>query len=530
MDMERSEETGSRRVCMKAVSVAVCVCVWAGTVSAASAKSGDRDGYDKYAETAAYEKATEKKTFVSKRVQPGAPLKYATYVMKNTDVKSAPLYLMFEFAEESTPAAMERYAAEGLIPPGLVVLVSNASIRPTVKGGFSRYMRGVLFGNAGREFPDMVIEELLPHAAAERNVKISDDPDMRFVAGSSAGGGVTVNFLWYRNDYFRRGYAISPVVPHELPSLIRRTEAKPMRIYITTGDREPDRVMGDLFFGDFKLRAAFDYAGYPCELEYFPKGGHNAGKASSETMRRMFGFVWKNWKTEKIVPPRNPVRVASLVAGRGWEKVSASAPARRPVKAAGGEYTFEGGKVYFTKDGKKRVAADGFSCITGMSLSSDLWKLYVADKGRRHVSAMVIAKDGSLGFPFRHAEVVLHDDAKSLGPSDIVTLENDRVLFATELGVQSAMSFGVTDAILPLPGDVPADRVWMEGKTLYASSGKDVFRRELLVAVADGSRISEPNKAYYAIEGENRNSSHLDQIAPAMKAERSIVITNRIVK
>lgn len=511
-------------------TVIFCACTWTEPVFASSAKSKELDGYDKYAETESYITATPMKLFKARKFEAGAPVKFSTYVMKNTDLNSAPVFLMLEFNEKSTPAALEKYSAEKLIPPGLVVFVSNASIKPTVKGGFPRYMRGVLFGNVGRGFPDMVVEELLPFAAAQAKVKISEDPDMHFVAGSSAGGGATVNMLWYRNDFFRRGYAVSPVVPHGLPTLVRMTESKPMRIYITTGDREPDRIMGDLFFGDFQLRAAFDYAGYPCELEYFPNGGHNAGKGSPETMRRMLGFVWKNWETEKITPPRNPVRVASLVAGRGWEKVSETVPAQCPVRAAGGEYTFEGGKIYFTKDGEKRVAASGFQCITGISLSSDLWKLYVSDKGRRHVSAMVIAKDGSLGFPFRHAEVVLHDDAKHLGPTDIVTLANDRILFATELGVQSAMSFGVTDVILPLPGDAPADRVWMKGKTLYAASGKDVFRRELLVPVADENRITEPDKAYYAIEGENRNSSHLDQIAPAIEAERSIVITNRIVK
>lgn len=61
-----------------------------------------------------------------------------------------------------------------------------------------------------------------------------------------------------------------------------------------------------------------------------------------------------------------------------------------------------------------------------------------------------------------------------------------------------------------------------------ASSGKDVFRRELQVSVAEEGRITEPNKAYYAIDGENRSSSHLDQIAPAIDAKSSIIITNRI--
>ena len=505
------------------INVAAALFALAGSVHAATP-----EGYDKYAETAAYEEAAVKKTFVGKRFEAGAPLKYSAYLMKGTPKKDVPLYLMLEFEEKSAARMLDGYAAEGMIPPGLIVFVWNGSIKPTVKGGFPRYMRGVLFGGAGRRFPDMVVEELLPFAAAKKGVTISKDPDMHFVAGSSAGGGAAVNMLWYRNDFFRRGYAISPVVPDGLPALIRMTESKPMRLYITVGDKEPDRVSGDLFLSDFQLRAALDYAGYPCELEYFPKGGHNAGKASPETMRRMFGFTWKNWKTEKIVPKRNPIRVASLVTEKGWETVAADAPMRKSVKAAGGEYSFEGDRIFFSKNGEKRMVKEGFTSITGISLSSDLWKLYVADRGRRHIFAMSISLDGSLGFPFRHAEVMLHSDATVLGASDILTLANDRILFASELGVQSAMSFGVTDAILPLPGDVHADRIWMDGNMLYATSGKRTFRRELRVPCAEEGKISEPDKSYYAISGENRNSSHIDQLAPAIDAKRSIIITNRI--
>ena len=487
-------------------------------------------GVDVYAETATPELGVNKAQFTGKRFVAGAPVKFSTYVMKGTDKRNAPLFLLMEFDEKGTPAAMEKYAGEGLIPPGLVVFLANDSIRPTVKGGFTRYMRGTLFAPVGREFPDMLVEELIPHAAEQSGVTISPDPDMHFVSGSSAGGGATLNIVWYRNDYFRRAYAISPVVDPSFVMLARRMEAKTLRIYITTGDCEPDRVGGDLFFSNFALCSSLDYAGYPCEHEYFPRGGHNAGKGSPETMRRMFGFTWEGWKEgKKVVPPRNPIRVAGLVAGSGWTEVQAAIPPKKTVRAAGGEYSADGGKIVFRdSNGASRTVADGFGKVEGISLSSDLWRLYAVDSSRMCIFAMTVAKDGSLGYPFRHTDIMLHPDARRLGASDILTLENDRVLVATELGVQSAMSFGTLDVILPLPGDVPADRVWMEGKTLFASSGARVFRRELQIAASDGTKITEPDRAYYHVPGENRNSGHLAILAPAIDAARSIVITNRI--
>ena len=500
-------------------------------------------GDDKYAETSNAKEKDEKVSFVAKVHEVGLPLKYSAYVMKGTDKANAPVYVMMEYEKPDTAPMFEEFAAEGLIPPGLMVFVSNGMLYPTVKGGFPRYMRGEAFGRVGRGFPSVLIDELIPASAKQCGVTVSADPDLHFISGSSAGGGATLNAVWYRNDYFHRAYAASPSSDagrgaEDLLRLIRMTETKPLRIYLTTGDKEPDRTLGDLFWDNMQLRSAFDFAGYPCELEYFPKGGHNTGKGNPETMRRMVEFVWKDWKTAKVVPERNPVRVASLVAlGTGWTEVvdpqskrrdAASPDAASPVKAAGGVYTYDGGKILFTKGGVTKVVADSFAQIEGLSLSCDGWRLYVIDAKRRDIFALTVNADGSLGFPFQLAPIRLAYDATRLGASDILTLENDRVLVATELGVQSAMSFGVLDVVLTLPGDLPVDRIWMDGKTLYAQSGARVFRRELLVGVAQEGVQTKPHHYYYGIPGENKYSDHRPQFEESFKTLKSVVITNRI--
>ncbi len=186
-------------------------------------------GDDKYAETANPEAKNRKVSFVSKVHEPGLPLKYSTYLMKGTDAAAAPVFVMMEQNENSTPPKMEMFAAEGLIPPGLLVFVMNGSLKPTVKGGFPRYMRGEAFGRSGRGFPSVLIDELIPVAARDCGVTVSKDPDMHFICGSSAGGGATLNAVWFRNDYFRRAYAASPSVDalrggEDILRLIRMTE------------------------------------------------------------------------------------------------------------------------------------------------------------------------------------------------------------------------------------------------------------------------------------------------------------------
>ena len=88
-------------------------------------------------------------------------------------------------------------------------------------------------------------------------------------------------------------------------------------------------------------------------------------------------------------------------------------------------------------------------------------------------------------------------NSKQVGGSAIALLADDRVLVATELGVQGVVSFGLTDIVLPLPGDLPVDNVAVEGNTLYASSGSRVFRRELRIRAADPKVVAAPSSPGY---------------------------------
>ena len=82
---------------------------------------------------------------------------------------------------------------------------------------------------------------------------------------------------------------------------------------------------------------------------------------------------------------------------------------------------------------------------------------------------------------------------------DLCVAADDRVFVATELGVQGIVSFGLNDLILPLPNDLPADKVRMEGNLLYAASGDKIFRRPLAIsAPADDGKPLPPKTAGYS--------------------------------
>ena len=98
---------------------------------------------------------------------------------------------------------------------------------------------------------------------------------------------------------------------------------------------------------------------------------------------------------------------------------------------------------------------------------------------------MSIMPDGSLAQCCKLAPLYLHHDCRITGAKDITVLPDNRVVAATELGVQGVWCTGMIDLILPLPGDVPAEQIAYQDGMLYVSSGRTVYRRKLRTVPVD---------------------------------------------
>ena len=151
--------------------------------------------------------------------------------------------------------------------------------------------------------------------------------------------------------------------------------------------------------------------------------------------------------------------------------------------------------ILVCSDASSNSSASGRRAALG--LSSDKWRLYIADEPRRFIFAMNIKEDGSLENLSKLAPLHLKYDFLKAGASDIAVLANDRVLAATELGVQGVISFGLTDLILPLPDDLAADKIAVCGTTLYVLAGDKLFCRELKISgIEPNSPPSTPDTGY----------------------------------
>ena len=405
------------------------------------------------------------------------------------------LYVLLEQPFDNMTPLLTTLMQEGVIPYGMLLFVVPGCMSPTLPCGSSRKMRAAEFDQYGADFSNFLIEELLPEACRISEETLSPSPDMHFICGASSGGMVAWNAVWFRNDYFRRAYLSSPTFSamrggEEAMVIARKTETKPIKLYITCGTDEPDYFFGSSLMAAQNAASSLEFAGYDLRYEQFNGEGHCCRWKDVTLWRRVMSFLWANWKTVPVLPLFQQIRIRKLVAeGSQWRKYKGDFPRKTELFANGGTYSFADGKIFFKKGDAVKTAAEGFGKITALGLSTDKWKLYIADEERRFIFSMSILPDGSLKDPGKLAPLHLKYDFSRPGASDLAVLADDRVLAATEIGVQGIVSFGLTDLILPLPGDLPVEKIAVCGKTLYAASGNVFFSRELKIS---GSESDNP--------------------------------------
>lgn len=435
-----------------------------------------------------------------KKYEPGVKFSYSTCLppFANRFNGKLALYLMLEHTPEIMCPILSGLMEEGVMPPGLIIFAASGILEPTLAGGEPRGMRTLELDEFSRNFSDFLVEELIPDALRISGAKLDPSPDMHFVAGASSGGTLAWNLVWFRNDSFRRAYLSSPTFAAErggetILTLVRKTETRPIRLYMTAGTEEPAGVDGSSLYAALNAADTFEYAGYDFRYEQFNGEGHGCRREDPTLWRRIARFIWANWQSAPTVKPLfQPQRISSLLEpGSVWKEVEKTAmPEKTPVRTPKGIYTFSGGKIFLGK--QKKVVASGFGKITALAISKDRWRLYVADSKSRYLFALSILPDGSLTQCCKFAPLHLPHDFHQTGATDLTVLPDGRVVAATELGIQGVWVTGMIDLILPLPGDAVPDSVSERDHMLYARAGNKVFcrplRKEPVSGIGGGAR------------------------------------------
>lgn len=421
-----------------------------------------------------------------------AIFKYTIHIPPAVDGYQYALLVSHDGMNQEEAAALEALAATGEAPHTITLGIYPACLPASIPQGFPRELRMHLYDIYSPQYPDFVIQELLPYLTQLHQLSIHPSPDMHMASGGSSGGISAWNMAWHRPDFFHRVYMSSPSFlsmsqGDELVNLIRKYEPKPIRVFVDFSENEPDDYFGSSYcVADASVRA-LRFAGYDMMDRFYPGEGHCSRYHHFESALDRMRFLWKDWETTPItVSNLSPRAKKLLLPGKEWESTNLPLPHKLPTISNGtftapGSYAPKKTTITFTNEkGKTRRVAHNLSDCCALAFSADKWRLYAADRARGCIYAYTVLPDGNLDGKYIHG--VLHKavDFQTPGATALCVDRDDRLYAATEIGIQTIRSCGLIDVIFSLPQGRPVQDLSIgEDGYLYAETDYGVFRRQL---------------------------------------------------
>ncbi len=200
------------------------------------------------------------------------------------------------------PTVFDNLIAAGAMPVTLAVFMNpgHDPAKPAPKSAWQASNRSLEYNSLGDRYARFLLEELLPEVA--KTYPFSDDPERRAIAGASSGGIAAFTVAWERPDRFRKvlstiGSFVHLAGGHDYPALIRKTERRPLRVFLEDAAGDLDNPYGNWPLANRQMHAALKYMGYDVKFEYADGFAHNSvhgGMVLPDALRWL-------WRAEKPV-------------------------------------------------------------------------------------------------------------------------------------------------------------------------------------------------------------------------------------
>ena len=142
-------------------------------------------------------------------------------------------------------------------------------LNPGMRGDQSN--RSFEYDSLGDAYAKFLINEAIPFVTNKYSLAITDDPEMRAICGSSSGGICAFTVAWERPDQFRKvlstiGSFTNIRGGHNYPALIRKTERKPIRVFLQDGSNDLNNLHGDWPLANQQMASALRFMGYDHQI------------------------------------------------------------------------------------------------------------------------------------------------------------------------------------------------------------------------------------------------------------------------
>jgi len=271
-------------------------------------------------------------TFDQSKIFPGTTRDYWIYIPKQYDpAKPACLWVNQDGVQFNAPTVFDNLIANKEMPVTIGVFIMHGRVKAPSENALDRFNRSYEYDGLGDAYVRFVLNEILPEVETKtapdgRPIHLSKNAADHAIGGSSSGGICAFTAAWERPDAFQRVFSsVGTYVDlrggNDYPSLVRKYEPKPMRVFLQDGSADQNIYAGDWWMANQELERSLTFAGYEVNHAW-GDGGHN-GKHATAIFPDAVRWLWKDWPAPvKAGVSKNAMLSQILIPGEDWKLVS----------------------------------------------------------------------------------------------------------------------------------------------------------------------------------------------------------------
>jgi len=281
------------------------LCLMTGACLMASAQAGDE--VYKHGPESVRKECVPRGTVTghqwTSRIFEGTQRDYWVYVPKQYTGEQPAAVMVFqdghayvnEAGDFRTPVVFDNLIHAGKMPVTIGIFINPGHReKDAPENAWRASNRSFEYDTLSAQYARFLLEEILPEVG--QKYRLTENPDERAICGISSGGICAWTVAWERPDAFRKvlshvGSFTNIRGGHIYPALIRKTERKPIRVFLQDGNQDLDNQHGNWWLANLQMEAALKFAQY--DFRFVPGEGGHSGKHGGAILPESLEWLWR---------------------------------------------------------------------------------------------------------------------------------------------------------------------------------------------------------------------------------------------